>query len=94
MTQSSTKALLKVERNLPQINQTKNFNKKSKIINDLYDVLGKCTSNLTQQDRVDVREVLNITKSLESVMKAEYLLDTQMQVINYDATSGIKFEFD
>lgn len=83
--------LKKVDNKLTLLKRGKNYDKKYRIIDDLYDILSKSTIRIKNSNELDVRELVAITKSLETVMKAEYLLDSEMQVVN---SNEVQFDFE
>jgi len=84
--------LKKIEKKLPQLQRSKNYTRKFAIIDDLYEIIHKNVVLMKQAGDIDTRELSNITKSLESVMKVEYLLDSEVQVVN--TNHDVLFEFD
>ena len=84
--------LKKIEKKLPQVQRSKNYTRKFAIIDDLYEIIHKNVAQMKNSHQIDTRELSNITKSLESVMKVEYLLDSEIQVIN--TNHDVLFEFD
>ena len=82
-----------IDKKLPELKRSKNYNKKFKIIDDLYDIIEKNVKLMKEANRVDSREMASITKSLESIIKIEYVLDSEIQVINSDNTP-VLFDFD